>query len=71
MGKTYKKQSLQYDDDFSGKRSGKSANSRKTRGMKTLNSYADEEYYNLDDDIFDDEVDIEDNIRIQHNKNTN
>lgn len=67
MGKTYKKQ--QNDDEFSGKRSGRST-SKKGGGMKTLNSYVDEEYYDLNDDSFDDEIDITDEIQIQHNTNT-
>jgi len=57
MGKTYNKQKT--DNEFSGKRSGKGG------GMKTLNSYVDEEY----DDPFADEVDgITDEIFIQHIK---
>lgn len=66
MGKTYKKQSSKYDDEFSSKRSGKQAkhaNNRKTGGMKTLNSYADDDF---DEDPFDDEVGVEDEIFIQH-----
>jgi len=62
MGKTYNKQ--KQDDEFSGKRSGKSTG-KKGGGMKTLNSYVDEEY----DDPFADEVDgITDEIFIQHIK---
>lgn len=67
MGKTYNKQRT--DDEFSGKRSGKST-SKKGGGMKTLNSYVDEDY-DLNDDSFDDEVEISDEIQIQHNTNTN
>ena len=62
MGKTYNKQ--RQDDEFSGKRSGKSTG-KKGGGMKTLNSYVEEEY----DDQFVDEVDgITDEIFIQHIK---
>jgi hypothetical protein len=62
MGKTYSKQ--KQDDEFSGKRSGKSTG-KKGGGMKTLNSYVEEEY----DDPFVDEVDgITDEIFIQHIK---
>ena len=62
MGKTYNKQ--RQDDEFSGKRSGKSTG-KKGGGMKTLNSYVDEEY----DDPFVDEVDgITDEIFIKHIK---
>jgi hypothetical protein len=66
MGKTYNKQ--RNDDEFSSGRSGKHskhANGKKTGGMKTLNSYVEEEY----DDPFVDEVDgITDEIFIQHIK---
>jgi len=62
MGKTYNKQ--RQDDEFSGKRSGKSTG-KKGGGMKTLNSYVEEDY----DDPFADEVDgITDEIFIQHIK---
>ena len=62
MGKTYNKQ--KNDKEFSGKRSGKGG------GMKTLNSYVDEDY-DLNDDSFDDEVEISDDIQIQHIQNDN
>ena len=66
MGKTYYKQ--RNDDEFSSGRSGKHskhANGKKTGGMKTLNSYVEEDY----DDPFVDEVDgITDEIFIQHIK---
>jgi hypothetical protein len=62
MGKTYNKQKT--DKEFSGKRAGKGG------GMKTLNSYVDEDY-DLDDDSFDDEVEISDDIQIQHIQNDN
>lgn len=66
MGKTYNKQ--KQDDEFSSGRSGKHskhANGKKTGGMKTLNSYVEEDY----DDPFVDEVDgITDEIFIQHIK---
>jgi hypothetical protein len=71
MGKTYKKQSHGYDDEFSSGRSGKHskhANGRKTGGMKTLNSYVDEEY-DLEDDPFHDEIKFEEDITIQHIQN--
>ena len=66
MGKTYKKQPSKYDEEFASQRSGKHvkhANNRKTGGMKTLNSYVDED---LDDDPFVDDVGLEDEIFIQH-----
>ena len=62
MGKTYNKQKT--DNEFSGKRSGKGG------GMKTLNSYVDEDY-DLNDDSFDDEIEISDDIQIQHIQNDN
>ena len=67
MGKTYKKQSHRYDDDQSSGRSGKHAkhsNNRKSGGMKTLNSYVEEDY----EDPFEDEVETSDEIFIQHTK---
>ena len=72
MGKTYYKNSKKFDDEQSSGRSGKHSkhsNNRKTGGMKTLNSYADEDY-DLNDDDFDDEVSIYDDIQIQHDENT-
>ena len=69
MGKTYKKFN---DDDFSSQRSGKHpkhSNGRKTGGMKTLNSYVEEDY-DFDDTPFDDDVEINDEITIKHTKNT-
>ena len=68
MGKTYKK----YNDEFSSERSGKQpkhSNGRKTGGMKTLNSYVEEDY-DFDDAPFDDDVEINDKITIKHTKNT-
>ena len=67
MGKTYNKQ--RNDDEFSGKRSGKSTG-KKGGGMKTLNSYVDEDY-DLNDDSFDDEIEVSDDIQIQHIQNDN
>ena len=70
MGKTYKNQNHRYDDDKTSGRSGKHAkhaNNRKTGGMKTLNSYVDEDY----DDPFEDDIEISDEIQITHTKDTN
>ena len=68
MGKTYHKNSKKFDEEISSQRSGKHskhANGKKTGGMKTLNSYVEEDY----DDPFVDEVDgINDEIFIQHIK---
>lgn len=68
MGKTYYKNSKKFEDDVSGKRSGK-ATGKKGGGMKTLNNYVDE-YYDLEDDTFQDEVELKDDIKIQHDTNT-
>ena len=75
MGKTYHKNSKKFDDEISSGRSGKHSkhsNGRKTGGMRTLNSYAEDGYddYDLNDDDFDDEVGVIDDIQIQHNANT-
>lgn len=68
MGKTYRRDS---DEKFSSQRSGKAPKRMKKRGghLKTLNSnvdYDDDSY----DDYFDDEVEMNDEIEIRHNKNT-
>jgi hypothetical protein len=66
MGKTYLKNQKSYDEQSSG-RSGKHANhasGKKTGGMKTLNSYVEEDY----EDPFQDNFGIEDSISIQHTK---
>lgn len=68
MGKTYTNKSKKFDDEVSSERSGKHGTNRKTSGMKTLNNYADEAY-DFDDDPFDDDVGIEDEIFIQHIQN--
>jgi hypothetical protein len=72
MGKTYKKNLNKFDDEFTSKRSGKHAkhaNGKKTGGMKTLNSYVEEDY-DFDESPFDDELEIHDEIQIQYT-NTN
>lgn len=45
---------------------------KKTGGMRTLNSYVEEDYddYDLNDDSFDDGIELDDEIQIQHNTNT-
>jgi hypothetical protein len=68
MGKTYKK----FNEEVSSERSGKHhkhSNNRKTGGIKTLNSYVEEDY-DFDDTPFDDEIEINDEITIQHTKHT-
>jgi hypothetical protein len=72
MGRTYYKSSKGYDDENSGGRSGKPArhaNNRKSGGMRTINNYVEEDY-DLNDEDFNDEVELDDEISIQHNTNT-
>ena len=72
MGRTYYKTSKGFDDTEFGKRSGKPAkhaNNRKSGGMRTLNNYVEDDY-DLNDEDFDDEVELDDEISIQHNTNT-
>jgi len=74
MGKTYKKQPHRYDDEQSSGRSGKHAkhsNNKKGGGMKTLNSYVEEDIDFDDEDIFDDDIEMTDEIDIQHIQNDN
>jgi len=70
MGRTYYKASKSFDDENSSKRSGKTArhaNGKKTGGMRTLNNYVEEDY-DFEDDVFDDDIELNDNIEIQHTK---
>lgn len=72
MGKTYNNHSKRFDDEGSSGRSGKHArhaNNRKTGGMRTLNSYVEDDY-DINDEDFDDEFELDDEISIQHNTNT-
>lgn len=72
MGKTYHKQSNRYDDENPSSRSGKHSkhsNNRKSGGMRTLNSYVEEDINFDDEDIFDDDFGVEDEIQIQHIRN--
>jgi hypothetical protein len=74
MGKTYKKPNHRYDDEQSSGRSGKHtkhSNNKKGGGMKTLNSYVEEDYEFDDYDPFDDAIEISDDITIEHTKDTN
>jgi hypothetical protein len=71
MGRTYHKSSKSFDDTEFGNRSGKPAkhsNGKKTGGMRTINNYVEDDY-DLNDDSFDDEVELDDEIQIQHTKN--
>jgi len=72
MGRTYYKSSKNFDDGNTSGSSGKPArhaNGRKTGGMRTINNYVEEDY-EFEDDTFDDEVELDDEISIQHNTNT-
>jgi hypothetical protein len=75
MGKTYKKQNHRFDDETPSGRSGKHSkhtNGKKTGGMRTLNSYVEEDYdFEEDENPFEDDIAIDDVIHIQHTKNTN
>lgn len=69
MGKTYRKNSS--GDDYASPKSGKNrnhANGKKTGGMRTLNSYVEEEDEFEDDDTFNDDVGISDSVHIRHTK---
>ena len=73
MGKTYKKQVNRYDEEIPSGRSGKHAkhsNGKKTGGMRTINNYIeeDDEDFDLNDDSFDESVEIDDAIYIQYIK---
>ena len=72
MGRTYHKSSKSFDDNEFGNRSGKPAkhsNGKKTGGMRTINNYVEEDY-DINDEDFDDEFELDDEISIQHNTNT-
>lgn len=72
MGRTYYKSSKNFDDSDFGNRSGKPAkhsNGKKTGGMRTINNYVEEDY-DLNDEDFNDEVELDDEVSIQHNTNT-
>ena len=72
MGKTFKNQNHRYDDDKNSGRSGKHAkhsNNRKSGGMKTLNSYVEEDYeFDDGENPFEDDIEVDDEIYIQHIK---
>jgi hypothetical protein len=72
MGKTYHKQSTRYDEEKPSGRTGKHSkhsNNRKGGGMKTLNSYVEEDYdFDEDENPFEEDIEIEDEIFIQHIK---
>ena len=70
MGKTYHKNSKKFEEEQTSGRSGKHAkhaSGKKSGGMKTLNSYVEEDY----EDPFDDELEVSDEITIQHIQNDN
>jgi hypothetical protein len=71
MGRTYYKSSKPLDDSEFGNRSGKPAkhaSGKKTGGMRTINNYVEEDY-DLNNEDFDDDIELDDNIEIQHTKN--
>ncbi len=72
MGKTYHKQTTRYDDENPSSRSGKHSkhsNNRKSGGMRTLNSYVEEDYdFDEGENPFEEDIEIEDEIFIQHIK---
>lgn len=65
MGKTYQKSQNRGSDDDNGRsdKQRKHSNGKKTGGMRELNSYVEEDY-----DPFEEELEIRDNIFIQHTK---
>ena len=68
MGRTYYKSSKKFDDTDFGNRSGKPAkhtSGKKTGGMRTINNYVEEDY-DINDEDFDDEFELDDEISIQH-----
>lgn len=67
MGKTYKKQPRRFDDDYHSKRSGshRHVSGKRTGGMPILNNVDEDDF---DDDYFDDEVEITDEIYIEYDK---
>lgn len=59
MGRTYHKSSRSFDDTEFGNRLGKPAkhsNGKKTGGMRTINSYVEEDYDDSDDEFDIDET---------------
>jgi len=59
MGRTYHKSSRSFDDTEFGNRLGKPAkhsNGKKTGGMRTINSYVEEDYDDSDDEFEIDET---------------
>ena len=69
MGHTYRKNSSKFDDEGTVWRAGKHpkhSNNRKQGGLKTLNSYVEEDY----EDTLDLQDDKEYNYTSKHTKNT-
>jgi hypothetical protein len=70
MGRTFNDNARRFDDDFSSGRSGKHhkhSNNRKTGGLKTLNSYVEEDYYDI---TFDSDDELDDNNDASTDTNT-
>lgn len=71
MGRTYNKVSKNFDTLNSSNSSGKPArhaDGRKTGGMRTISNYVEEDY-DLNDETFNDDVELDDKIQIKHTKN--
>lgn len=67
MGKTSHKHSKKYDDEDRSHRNNRGAKHSRNipgQGMRVINGYYDDE----DDDYFDDELDISDEVVIVHTK---
>jgi hypothetical protein len=67
MGKTYRKNSSGDDRASNAGKNRNHANGKKTGGMRTLNSYVEEED-DYDEDTFNDDVGVSDKIQIRHTK---
>jgi hypothetical protein len=68
MGKTYRKNSSGDDYASNAGKNRNHANGKKTGGMRTLNSYVEEEDDFEDGDMFNDDVEISDSVQIRHTK---
>lgn len=67
MGKTSHKHSKKYDDEDRPHRSHKGAKHSRNipgHGMRVINGYYDDE----DDDYFEDELDVIDEVKIEHTR---
>lgn len=70
MGRTYNNVSKNFDNlnsSNSSEKSAKHVNGRKTGGMRTINNYVEEDY-DLNNETFNDDVELDDKIQIKHTK---